>query len=254
MGIPSSQVCAAWIKAELTETDWVPLNDICVRAVRLRIQTWTDSQVYEYVEQNLPHVAEHLRDEVAEWGVDGKVPTFEIDNEQSPYVRLCPSAARPLLTKLRMIDPYALEGVCADVLRKLGADAQATQQTNDGGIDFEAVGLKIVQGSLGMPNACKAAVVGQAKRYREANPIRECQLREFVGAATLRRHELQRNAVIGPLTPVLFAFWTTSDFDPNAKRFARASGLWYMDGDTLANYIDNLGLGAPVLALRDALP
>ncbi len=253
MGIPSSQVCAAWVKLELGETDWVLLSDVCVRAIGAYIPGWTAGQVYDYVEQNVSYVAEHLRDEAAECSMDGKAPTFEVDNEQNPYIRSRPNPARSLLVKLRLIDPFELERVCANVLKNLGANAHTTQQTNDGGIDFVAVGLRIVAGSLGVPDACKAAVIGQAKRYKETNPIRESQLREFVGAAILRRHELQQNGKVGPLTPVLYAFWTTSDFDPNAKRFARASGLWYLDGDTLANYIDNLGMGSQVLALPNAV-
>jgi hypothetical protein len=56
---------------------------------------------------------------------------------------------------------------------------------------------------------------------------------------------------LGPLTPVVFAFWTTSDFDPNAKRFARDVGLWYMDGLTLASYVSGLGLENYLISLPD---
>ena len=47
---------------------------------------------------------------------------------------------------------------------------------------------------------------------------------------------------IAPLTPTLFAFWTTSDLETNAKKYARNIGLWYMDGSTLVAYIEELGL------------
>lgn len=249
MGIPSSQVCAAWVKADLVATEWVLLHDFCVTVVRARLQNWTDGQVHEYVEQNLAYVAEHLRDEAGEWHIDGRVPQFEIDDEQAPYIRACSCTTRPLLEKLRRIDPFKFEEVCAWVLNKLGANAKTTQRTKDGGVDFVGTGLKIVQGTLGVPSACLAAVVGQAKRYSDGNPIRETQVREFVGAAVLRSHQLRYESGMGPLAPVLFAFWTTSDFDPNAKIYSRAVGLWYMDGETLANYIDHLGLSRQVLEL-----
>ena len=62
---------------------------------------------------------------------------------------------------------------------------------------------------------------------------------------------MQLGGQIGPLAPVPFAFWTTSDFDPNAKKFAHATGVWYMDGDTLANYVKYLSLGTHVMGLSD---
>ena len=241
MGIPSSQVCAAWVKQDLASAEWGRLSDACYRAIRARVPTWTDAAVHEYVETNLFYVAEHLRDEASEWRIDGKAPQFEIDQEQSPYIRASPSEARPLLRHLRNIDPFRFETLCALILNKLGADGKATQKTADGGVDFEAFGLQIVRGTLGVPSACNAAVIGQAKRYKE-NPVRETEVREFIGAALLRRHELQTQQKLTPLAPVLLAYWTTSDFDQNAKRFARAMGLWYMDGDTLSNYVYQLGL------------
>jgi len=92
--------------------------------------------------------------------------------------------------------------------------------------------------------------IGHAKRYKEGNAISETQMREFVGAATLKRHKLLREGVVGPLSPVTFAFWTTSDFDQPARQFARELGLWYMDQITLAEYISQLGPDA-VMALAD---
>jgi hypothetical protein len=50
------------------------------------------------------------------------------------------------------------------------------------------------------------------------------------------------DAIDPPLMPTLFAFWTTSDLDPNAKKYARSVGLWYMDGPTLSAYAQELGL------------
>lgn len=41
---------------------------------------------------------------------------------------------------------------------------------------------------------------------------------------------------------MLFAFWTTSSFEKNAKDYARAMGLWYMEGLTLAAYCVSLNL------------
>ena len=142
--------------------------------------------------------------------------------------------------------------MCASVLAALGATSRTTQKVKDGGIDFLGVNLKVVPTALSVPAASRTAVIGQAKRYKAGNTISETQLREFVGAATLERHKLLKDGIIGPLSPVVFAFWTTSDFDQNAKQFARELGLWYMDGVTLAGYVAALGLEDSVMALADA--
>jgi hypothetical protein len=85
-------------------------------------------------------------------------------------------------------------------------------------------------------------------KLRKIDPF---QLETICGASLLKRHELAADGRIGPLTPVLYAFWTTSDFDPNAKKFARQMGLWYMDGLTLATYVNDLTLKGFVMALPD---
>ena len=228
------------------------MHDVCFQVLQARLPSWTEGQIHEFVELNASFVAEHLRDEASEWNVDGKPARFEIDHEQLPYIRACAQATQPILRRLRKVDPFKFEDVCKLILQKLGADAKTTQQTVDGGIDFFGSGLKIVQGTLGVPIACGALVIGQAKRYKDGNNIRETQVREFVGAAVLRKHQLSFDGRVGPLAPALFAFWTTSDFDPNAKRFARATGIWYMDGDTLANYVMHLGLEDEVLAMQES--
>jgi Restriction endonuclease len=251
MANPSSQVAAVWVQQELKSTSWVLLKDVLFNAVRQKLVSISEEDVWEYVETNLPYVAEHLRDIIADREVDGAIPTFEIDNDPSPYIRLSASLPSDVISKLRKIDPFQLEDVCAKLLCALGATSYATQRTNDGGVDFIAVKLKVVPLALTVPAACTAAVIGQAKRYKDGNSISETRLREFVGAATLKRHQLTVENKVGPLAPVLFAFWTTSDFDQNAKRYARDLGLWYMDGSTLSNYVVALGLKDAVMSLPD---
>jgi len=252
MGIPSSQIASVWLQEELETNTWVALKEILFRAVRRKLVAVSDEEVWDYVEINLQYVAEHLRNEIAECQIDGATPTFEIDNEQLPYIRRTASLPSDVITKLRKIDPFQLEAICSKVLDELGATSSITKRTNDGGVDFVGVNLKIVPRALTVPSACKAAVIGQAKRYKDGNPINEKLLREFVGASLLKRHELAGEGKIGPLTPVLYAFWTTSDFDPNAKKFARQTGLWYMDGLTLATYVTDLTLKDFVMALPNS--
>lgn len=241
MGVPSSQTIATWVK-ETLPSNWISLYEISVSSVRRHWTTISDTQLSELLEQNLPYIADHLRSEISECVIDGTPHPFEIDNEPVPYIRSLGDEYRPILLQLRRVNPTKFEEICAEVLKKLGADAKATQPTNDGGVDFQGTNLKIVPSEFGLPTACKAAVIGQAKRYQEGNSICETDLRAFVGAATLRRHELQIKGMIGPLTPVIFAFWTTSDFNRNAKQYARTLGIWYMDGRTLSNYVIDLDL------------
>jgi hypothetical protein len=248
MGVPSSQVATVWVQQDLESDSWILLEEILFTTVRKKLVLYSEEEVWDYVENNIQYVAEHLRDVIAECNVDGAIPTFEIDSEPSPYIRLTAKLPSDVIAKLRKIDPFQLETICAKLLAVLGATSSETQRTNDGGVDFVGVNLKIVPLALTVPTACRAAVIGQAKRYKDGNPISETRLREFVGAATLKRHQLR----IGPCVPVLFAFWTTSDFDPSAKRYAREMGLWYMDGLTLATYVTDLGLKDLVMSLPDS--
>jgi len=250
MGVPSSQVCSVWVQEELTNVKWILLRDVLFAALKRKLINKSEEYLWDLVEGNLGPVAEHLRDSVADRVVDGGTPQFDIDNDPSPYIRLAENVPSALASKLRRIDPYDFEKVCADVLSALGATSKVTQRSNDGGIDFIGVNLKFVStGSV--PLASTIVVIGQAKRYKEGNAISETQLREFVGAATLRRHQMLKDGNIRPLSPMLLAFWTTSEFDRNARLFARELGLWYMDGITLAAYVSQLGLEASVRALNE---
>src|SRR5579875_785556 len=167
MSLPSSQTCASWVRDELATTTWVPLRDRLYGAVRKRLIKLSDENVWEFVEENVSFVAEHLRDDVADCQVDGSVPRYEIDNDPSPYIRLTGLAPSDLLSKIRKIDPFEFEAVCADILNALGGVCRTTQKTNDGGVDFWGVDLKIAPAGLSVPVASRMAVIGQAKRYKD---------------------------------------------------------------------------------------
>jgi hypothetical protein len=196
MGVPSSQISAVWVQEELSSTSWVLLRDIFFESVKKKTGR-SEEELWDFVEDNLRFVAEHLRDCVAEWVVDGSVKRFEIDNDPSPYIRLIASLPSAITSKLRRIDPFEFESVCASVLTALGAKSRTTQRSNDGGVDFLGVNLKVVPTALSVPAALRTAVIGQAKRYQAGNAISETQLCEFVGAATLERHKLLRKVPSG---------------------------------------------------------
>ena len=175
---------------------------------------------------------------------------FEVDDEDDPYVRQIGVETDTLLAKLKRIDPFEFENVCKRVLDKLGGNSQVTQKSRDGGIDFFSVGIDILPEGINAPAQCRATVIGQAKRFSD-RLIAEKALREFVGATVLKRNELRIAKSVSPLSPIMLAFWTTSDFDPNCKKFARDAGVWVMDGRTLSAYLHRLELSDWVLSLPD---
>lgn len=241
---------SVWIKDSAANTDWAPLEDVAIAVLKAKLPKYSDEEISELIEDKLPHIAEALRNDAAECSADGIPPRFAIDDEASPYFKAFPTDGA-LIEKLRRINPFAVEELCAAILSKLGGVARATERTGDGGVDFIATDLDIVPSGFGVPAVCRAIVIGQTKRYKETNVIKETSLREFVGAGVWKRHKLRLDSGISPLAPVILAYWTTSNFEPNAKRYAREMGIWYMDGHTLAAYIEKLGLSEFVFGLPD---
>ena len=253
MGIPSSQAAAGWLKDALLDNEWQSVRDVLGSAVRERWVGQSDEAVAEYVDENISYVADHLREESAQAILDGAVCPFEIDNEDDPYIRAHKEDDGELLKKLKRICPFDFEKVCSKLITEIGGDSRVTAKTRDGGVDFVAVGLDILPAQLNCPAYCRASVIGQAKRF-ENRLIAEKSLREFVGASLLQRNELRVRQSISPLSPVLLAFWTTSNFEPNTKIFARRAGVWLMDGHTLSTYLIRLGLSDWVMGMEDKLP
>ncbi len=251
MGDISSQVLATWIKEDIDSTEWMLLRELAHASIRNRVTRLSSEEAWEQVEIKLTFVANHLRDEAATARDDGSILSFEIDEEESPYIRLVRSAPAGLLAKLRRIHPSEFEKVCAKILTALGSSSEVTQTAHDGGIDFIGRNLNIVPSALRVPLSCYAIVLGQAKRYADGRLIGETRLREFLGAAAMRRHTLHRESKLSLYAPVLLAFWTTSDFEPNAKRFARSAGIWAMNGTTLSAYVTHLQIYDFVMALPD---
>lgn len=214
---------------------------------------WTgrsEDEISDFVDEHLAFITKHLRDEMSEAELDGAFCGFEVDDEDDPYVRRVGEETDTVLAKLKRIDPFEFENVCKTVLDKLGGNSQVTQKSRDGGIDFFSVGIDILPDGINAPVQCRATVIGQAKRFSD-KLIAEKALREFVGASVLKRNELRIAKSVSPLSPVMLAFWATSDFDPNCKKFARDAGVWVMDGRTLSAYLHRLGLAEWVLSLAD---
>lgn len=229
--------------------EWVRLDEACVRALNSQLGPQAATRIFEMVSENLLYVEEHLRTELATCKEDGAPAEFEIDDEVPPYIRISEDSTRSLLLKLRRVDPFDFEKICAQILNKLGAQADVTKRSNDDGVDFYAIDFDFVPDGINTPQACRAAVIGQAKRYEEGNYVKETDVRAFVGGAMKVKNDLATSKKILPLSPTVFAFWTTSDFSPGAKEFARCLGIWYLSGRVLAKYVQELGLESYVDAL-----
>ncbi|MBF0404494.1 MAG: restriction endonuclease [Nitrospirae bacterium] len=63
----------------------------------------------------------------------------------------------------------------------------------------------------------QTVVIGQVKRHA-GNFITETEIRKFIGGAMLKAFETRKS--LGILTPIVCAYWTTSDFNPSARKFA----------------------------------
>ncbi len=160
MSVPSTQAIAGWIKDEISNTEFLLLGDVAFPILCRHLTRYSEGAIWEMIEEKLEYIANHLRDEAAACRADGVPLRFEIDNEQSPYIKAFP-AENELLLKLRSINPLAVERVCAEILIKLGANADVVGGAGDGGVDFTASDLDIMPAGFGIPAVCRATVIGQ---------------------------------------------------------------------------------------------
>lgn len=249
MPTPPSQVIASWLLEDMKSSDWQKISNCIETTLTKRLTNVSVTEISDLIDFQISHIVNHVIEKQNLAFTDGTIFSHEIDDNDPPYIRFVGDDVNQLLAHLREIDPFDFEQICSDLLESLGCQSEITQKSYDGGIDFVAHGLDILPDDIGCPSYCKASVIGQAKRYNNQQ-ISEKMLREFVGASTLKRHMLRLENKLSALTPVLLAFWTTSDFDPNARTYARRTGIWLMDGDTISTYVRRRGLERQVLEIE----
>lgn len=239
MAFMASQVIAYRLSEFTLTTDWILLTDACVNCLRSDFSTMSEADLREQIEDRIRDVAEDLRNRASEAQTDGNHVTYEIDTtEPTPFVRGTVSAdQRNMLDRLKRLDPFDFEILCSDILSKLGAIAQQTPKTHDGGVDFLGFNFAGITAALPFPLVSKSIVVGQAKRYTRAKMVSESEVQKFVGGALRQVEKYRDRDDFGILSPVVFAYWTTHDFEPNARKYAKAMGIWTMNGPTLAAYV-----------------
>lgn len=237
----SSQDIAKWVETHLESTDWQNLNDAILHSIKKAIPNVSIEIQTDLTEEHIDYVDEILRTRAAFIIEDGGVPSYEMDAVES-YVRRINQHNAKIAAKLRQIDPFHFEVVCKRILEKLGAIAENTQKSYDGGVDFFALNLTTYSASYPLPKTAALSVIGQAKRYAENNEVKENEIRNFIGGAILKLDELRKQGKINVLAPVVYAFWTTSDLHVHAKVFSRKMGIWHLDGMALAEYVIKLEL------------
>lgn len=63
--------------------------------------------------------------------------------------------------------------------------------------------------------------------------IRINEIRQFLGAALRFSSDLRNNGQISDLSPIMYAFWTTSGFHPSALDFCKKVGIWAVSGEAI---------------------
>lgn len=239
--MPSSLDIARLVEEHLAERTWISLSVAISSAMELGYPQMSVSLRSDLGETHFSYVEDALRERYTILLDDGGIPTFELDPKES-YIKRINEKHTALAAKLRTLDPFYFEVVCKRILDELGGKAENTQRTNDGGVDFFALDLHPLSSGFPIPRTASLTVIGQAKRYAENNEVSETEIRKFIGGALLRQEELRRDNKIRVLSPVFYAFWTTSNLHVNARKYSQKMGLWHLDGLALAEYIIKLNL------------
>jgi restriction endonuclease Mrr len=245
MADPSPDTIAYWLSREVSNLSFRTLLDVTLDVLAVHLTSRSQEERAEFAEKLTPRIIESLERIASESREDGIEPTFELSSEaNTAYFRAIESSASQLLSRLLQRSPAEFETFCTEALRRLGGVCTVTGRSGDGGVDFVARDLIVSAGQGPAPIGARVLVLGQAKRYNRDNLVAEGELRSFVGGAIQKASDhgdsvTFRRAI---LAPVIFAFWTTSDFHPSAKRYARSVGLWYLNGIALAQLAIRLGL------------
>jgi restriction endonuclease Mrr len=239
---PKPEKIADWLINGANNLEFKPLREVLERVLALQLKENSPEENADLSERVAPAVSKELETLASEDLAEGIASSFEISPEG--YFRVLDAPEKPMLKKLRAMDPKAFEEFCAEILRKLGANSKTVGGSNDQGVDFIAVNLQLGEQTQLAPRASQALVIGQAKRYGEGRNIKPTMLREFIGGAILRAEEVRITNKIdaGLLTPVVYAYWTTSDFHLDARKYARTMGMWYLNGIGLTQLALRVGL------------
>ncbi len=246
MSNPKPGHIAQWIIDDFIEEKFRPLKIIIEEIVNSRIPEFSVEQCAEIAESCINEVNNVLSIIETENTKQGVEPIFEIflDGEEV-YYRSIKSDAKDLLEKLKLLDWQDFEHFCACLLKSMGSESSTEGSPDDQGVDFFARKLPVgyIKDRPETSNI-NLLVFGQAKRY-SSNLIGEKEIRSFVGGAIKKSFDYIRKNLYevgtGIFSPIIYAFWTTSDFHPRAKKFCNEVGLWSLNGLALSQLAIRVG-------------
>lgn len=224
----------------------------------------------ELVDELIVGIQQHLNtliEEATELGVTWTIDVFGSSNE---WVRGSAYKDETLSSQMNIVrsrraqkgdvkdwldsldDPYFFEALCTAVLKSLGCENPRTSwKSNDGGIDF--YGRLSLQGRLdsqlplgGFDRGVGVWLIGQAKHY-PGKSVGVGVIREMVGSVELARtgSALREwpDLDFRPFDPVIMLCFTTGEFSRNSINLLNKSGMLSMNGEQLATYLCDVGLG-----------
>jgi hypothetical protein len=241
---PKPYIIANWIADDLRSVDYFSFRDQIQETLKNHMSSWSEEKIAETAEKLESAIFFELGQIADQLLQDGIEPSFQIDGEPgTAYIKSINLEATSELIRLRKKTPEEFELFCSNVLSSLGAVSRNVGGTGDGGIDFISTDLPVSNCKFTALRGCNPVVIGQAKRYKDGNLVNVNEVREFLGGALLKQDEIKREKEsLGLFTPVIFAFWTTSNFTSPARKFLRDAGIWYLSGFSLAQLSLYLGV------------
>lgn len=241
MSLVKPQHLANCIAREIRESTFVNLTEVMFEIIQQHHFIASDEETWDYVEQYKEDVARDLFEKESRARECGMECSFDIDEEHGTYYikYSCPSY-NDVLAAICSISSDQFERFCASIITRMGGVGSVTGGDNDGGIDFIGENLLLAE-IPSLPHLPDSVyLLGQAKHYKDGNQVTLVEARAFVGAAVKRQDELLHLG-FKKLQPVIFAFWTTSDFHKAAFDYFKELGIWALNGQQLSSLAHLMG-------------
>jgi len=228
----SAAELTAWACREIKDVKWLRVKDVLSKYL-LENGGCSEDQAAELAEEQEGMILAALSKLNTQAIKQGTPVKFEIDNI---YIKVTWSYNSDTKSKIDSLTGDEFEELCTALAKKLGANATKTGMKGDQGVDFMGENIAVGENFSLMPYNARPILYGQAKRY--TGKVREPEVREFIAGALLRAKKHQNQN--GLLCPVIYAFWTSSELDENAKKTCEEFGIWHMDGYGLSELCDQL--------------
>ncbi|MFP9099020.1 restriction endonuclease [Flavobacterium sp. RHBU_24] len=237
MKFPQPQYIANLIVEKGNNLEFDKLENVAFQICRIKFPTPSDEEIWDYLDiRCIEDLANELFIKKTDNFNDGISINFIIeDDNENYYIKFLDKPEIHLLRLLQKDTSDNFEFFCKKILDGLGGNTIVSGGPSDGGIDFYSTNISINKLSAPSTIGSRILVIGQAKRYIDGNHVKLKELREFVGASLNFGFELKRSRSeqLGVLQPTVIAFWTTSDFHSDAKKYAKDMGIWYLNGIAL---------------------